>query len=86
MTIDHYGYKPSRARCKKPDQPFPLGRIATAKKPKRRHYGEVVEWLPDNAQRTELGTAVYRADAEVGMKKTANRRGDTPAVTVCLSR
>ena len=78
MTIVHYDYKPSRARRKKPDQPFPFGRIVTAKKPKRRHYGEVVEWLLDNAQRTELGTAVYRANAEVGMKKPPNSAATLP--------
>ena len=54
MTIVHCDYKPSRARRKKPAQPFPLGRIVTAKPPRKRYYGEIRYGVPDEAQRTEL--------------------------------
>jgi hypothetical protein len=54
MTIVHYDHKPKRARRQKPAQPFPLGRIVTARKPKPRHYGEIRYGVPDEAQRTAL--------------------------------
>jgi hypothetical protein len=54
MTIVHYGHRPKRARKKKPDREFPLGHIVTARKPKAKHYGEIREGVPDEAQRTEL--------------------------------
>lgn len=54
MTVVTYYHKPTRARRKKPEQEFPVGRIVTAKKPKLRHYGEIREGVPDDAERTEL--------------------------------
>ena len=33
---------------------FPCGRIVSAKPPRKRHYGEIRQGVPDEAQRTEL--------------------------------
>jgi hypothetical protein len=38
----------------KPAQPFPIRRIETAKPPRKRHYGEILDGVPDEAQHTEL--------------------------------
>ena len=54
MTIVTYYHNPKRARKVKPAQQFPAGRVVTAKKPKPRHYGEIREGAPDEAERTEL--------------------------------
>ena len=34
MTIVTYHHRPNRARRKKPEQPYPIGRIVTAKPPR----------------------------------------------------
>jgi hypothetical protein len=54
MTIVRYDFKPKRAPKKKPAVEFPAGRIVTAKPPRKWHYGEIREGVPDDAQRAEL--------------------------------
>jgi hypothetical protein len=54
MTIVTYHHPPNRDRRKTPEQTFPLGRIVTAKLPKKRYYGEIRYGVPDESQRTEL--------------------------------
>jgi hypothetical protein len=54
MTIVTYYRSPKRYRKAKPEQEVPLDRIVSARKPKRRHYGETRNGVPDGAQRTEL--------------------------------
>ena len=63
MNIICCDYRPSRARRKKPTQPFPLGRIVTARKPKPRHYGEIRYGVPDDAERTRLAAAFIERKA-----------------------
>ena len=52
MTIVTYHHRQKRKA--KPAQSFPLGRIVTAKPPRKKHYGEIRYGVPDEAQRTEL--------------------------------
>jgi hypothetical protein len=59
LTIVHYDYKPKRARNAKPAQEFPNGRIVSAKPPRKRHYGEIVQGVPDDGQRTELARQFF---------------------------
>ena len=54
MTIVTYHHRAKRARRKNPDRPFPLGRIVIARPPRKKHYGEIREAVPDNAERTRL--------------------------------
>jgi hypothetical protein len=54
MTIVHYDYKPKRPRKQKPAVEFPLGRIVTAKPPRKRHTGLIRYGVPDETQRTEM--------------------------------
>lgn len=54
MTIVHYDYRPKRARKAKPAVEFPVGRIVTARPPKkRRRYFEFPGGVaPDDAERS----------------------------------
>ena len=54
MTIVHYDHRPKRPRKAKPAVDFSRGRMVGARTPKPRHYGEIREGVPDEAQRTEL--------------------------------
>lgn len=47
MTIVTYHHRPERARKKR----FPVGRIVSARPPKKRH-GEIPYGVPDDAERS----------------------------------
>ena len=51
--IVHCDYRPKRARKAQRTVEFPLGRIVTAKAPKKRYYGEM-RGVPDEAERSKL--------------------------------
>lgn len=54
MTIVFCNYRPKRARKARPVVEFPLGRIVSASAPKKRHYGEIRQGVPDEAERARL--------------------------------
>jgi hypothetical protein len=60
-------HKPKRQRKAKPAQPFPFGRIVTAKNPKAEHYGEIREGVPDDAERTTIA-AIKRTSFTAAME------------------
>jgi hypothetical protein len=55
-NIVTYRHRPKRSPRKKPAKPEPIVRIVTAKRPRKRHYGEIIYDLahsPDNEAATE---------------------------------
>jgi hypothetical protein len=45
-NIITYRHRPKRSPRKKPAKPEPIVRIVTAKRPRKRHYDEIIDDLP----------------------------------------
>ena len=60
---------PKRPGRRNPGVEFPLGRIVTAKPPRKRHYGEIIEGVPDDADRTRRATAFIERTLRGGSSK-----------------
>jgi hypothetical protein len=59
LTIVHYDYKPKRARNAKPPKNSRTAGSSAPNRPRKRHYGEIVQGVPDDGQRTELARQFF---------------------------